>query len=72
MARKHVVEWENFSHCCGKSENIAVLTDVETKWHVYSSWQKYVPIELITATICRKPPDDFVSVGKLSEQIRAR
>ncbi len=43
-----------------------------TTMGTYSSCRKYVPIELITVTICRKPPDDFVSVGKLSEQIRAR
>jgi len=38
----------------------------------FSAHIAYVPIEWITVTIYRKPPDDFVEVGKLSEQIRAR
>jgi len=38
----------------------------------YSNSPKYILIESFYLKISSQPPDDFVSVGKLSEQIRAR
>jgi hypothetical protein len=28
--------------------------------NIYSKCHKYVPIESVSVTICRKPPNDFV------------